>query len=108
MLKEKERRPQSKSYVWLFRSGDDGEHPIIIYQYHPTRNGDAAAEFFQNSTLGIYTIETFTRRIYLNIYFNLSRQSADKAAFEADLFELKTLIEAGTPVEELSDAAQEK
>ncbi len=38
VLKEKERRPQSKSYVWLFRSGDDGEHPIIIYQYHPTRN----------------------------------------------------------------------
>ncbi len=56
VLKEKERRPQSKSYVWLFRSGDDGEHPIIIYQYHPTRNGDAAAEFFQDSTPGTYII----------------------------------------------------
>jgi len=56
VLREKERRPQSKSYVWLFRSGDDGEHPIIIYQYHPTRNGDAAAEFFQDSTPGTYII----------------------------------------------------
>lgn len=52
--------------------------------------------------------ETFTRRIYLNIYFNHSRQSADKAAFEADLFELKTLLESGTPVNELSDLSQAK
>lgn len=53
-------------------------------------------------------VETFTRRIYLNIYFNHSRQSADKAAFEADLFELKTLLESGTPVDELPDLSQAK
>jgi len=52
--------------------------------------------------------ETFTRRIYLNIYFNLSRQNADKAELEKDLFELKTLLESGIPIEELSPAAQEK
>lgn len=52
--------------------------------------------------------ETFTRRIYLNIYFNLSRQSADKSAFEADLFEIKTLAEAGTPMDELPDTAKAK
>lgn len=40
VLKEKDRRPQAKSYIWLFRSGDDGMAPIIIYKYHPTRNGD--------------------------------------------------------------------
>ena len=54
VLKEADRRPQSKSYVWLFRSGDDGLNPIIIYQYHPTRNGDAAAKFFQGSAAGTY------------------------------------------------------
>lgn len=54
VLKEADRRPQSKSYVWLFRSGDDGLNPIIIYQYHPTRNGDAAAKFFQESAPGTY------------------------------------------------------
>lgn len=54
VLKEEGRRAQSKSYVWLFRSGDDGLGPIIVYQYHPTRNGDAAAEFFQNSAPGTY------------------------------------------------------
>ena len=54
VLKEADRRPQSKSYVWLFRSGDDELTPIIIYQYHPTRNGDAAAKFFQGSAAGTY------------------------------------------------------
>ena len=54
------------------------------------------------------SIETFSRRIYLNIYFNHSRQSADKAAFEADLFELKALLESGTPIDELPGSAQAK
>ena len=56
VLKEADRRPQTKSYVWLFRSGDDGQSPIIIYQYHPTRNGDAAAKFFEESEPGTYII----------------------------------------------------
>ena len=43
VLNEEGRRAQSKSYIWLFRSGDDELAPIIIYKYHSTRNGDAAA-----------------------------------------------------------------
>lgn len=54
VLKEEGRRAQSKSYVWLFRSGDDGLSPVIVYQYHPTRNGDAAADFFRESGPGTY------------------------------------------------------
>ena len=52
--------------------------------------------------------ETFSRRIYLHIYFNQSRQNDDKTALQDDLYELKTLLESGTPVDELSPAAQEK
>lgn len=54
VLKEPDKRPQSKSYVWLFRSDDDGLAPIVVYQYHATRNGDAAAEFFKDSAKGTY------------------------------------------------------
>lgn len=54
VLKEPDKRPQSKSYVWLFRSSDDGLAPIVVYQYHATRNGDAAAEFFKDSAKGTY------------------------------------------------------
>lgn len=52
--------------------------------------------------------ETFKRRIYLHIYFNATRQSEDRVAFENDLYELKTLIEAGTPVDELPESSQRK
>ena len=52
--------------------------------------------------------ETFKRRIYLHIYFNATRQSEDRVAFESDLYELKTLIEGGTPVNELPESSQNK
>lgn len=45
VLKEKGRKPQTDSYMWLFRSGNDGEPPIILYKYHETRNGDNAKTF---------------------------------------------------------------
>ena len=31
--------------MWLFRSGEDGDHPIVIYKYSETRAGDTAADF---------------------------------------------------------------
>ena len=32
VLKEEGHRAQTKSYVWLFRSGEDGNPPIILFQ----------------------------------------------------------------------------
>ena len=52
--------------------------------------------------------EVFSRRIYLHIYFNNSRQNDDKTTLQDDLYELKTLLESGTPIDELSSVAQEK
>lgn len=52
--------------------------------------------------------ETFDRRIYLNIYFSLSRQNEDRMAFEADLVQLKSVIESGIPIEELPEKSQHK
>ena len=37
VLHEPERRAQTKSYMWLFRSGEDGGPPIILYKYSGTR-----------------------------------------------------------------------
>lgn len=65
---------------------------------------------YTNHKKGIKQGETeiFTRRIYVNIFFNLARQNSDKAALEAELFELKTLIESGTSISELPEATQNK
>lgn len=45
VLHEPERGAQTKSYMWLFRSGEDGGPPIILYKYSETRAGDNAVEF---------------------------------------------------------------
>lgn len=45
VLHEPERRAQTKSYMWLFRSGEDGDVPIIIYKYSETRAGGTAVDF---------------------------------------------------------------
>lgn len=52
--------------------------------------------------------ETFSRRIYLHIFFNASRQAEDRTAFEADMLELKALIEGGADITELPKATQAK
>ena len=45
VLHEPGRRAQTKSYMWLFRSGEDGGPPIILYKYSETRAGDNAVDF---------------------------------------------------------------
>ena len=45
VLNEPDRRAETQSFMWLFRSGEDGLPTIILYGYSPTRNGANAAEF---------------------------------------------------------------
>ena len=44
VLKEPERPPTTKSYMWIFKRGEL-ERPVLIYEYHPTRSGDVARSF---------------------------------------------------------------
>ena len=48
VLKEDGKKPQTKSYMWLYRTGNDGKSPIILYDYQPSRNGDHAASFLKD------------------------------------------------------------
>ena len=54
VLKEPERRPQSKSYVWVFRTGEDRGVPIILFNYAPTRKGANAADFLKDAPEGYF------------------------------------------------------
>ena len=54
VLNEPGKRAQSKSYVWLLRSGNDGLPPIIYYRYSPTRSGDTAVEMTDGISPGTY------------------------------------------------------
>ena len=48
VLKEDGKKPQAKSYMWLYCSGNDGNHPIVLYDYQPSRNGDHAVNYLKD------------------------------------------------------------
>ena len=37
VLNEEERKPQTKSYMWVYRTGRDGLPPIVLFEYTQTR-----------------------------------------------------------------------
>ena len=47
VLKEPGRNPETDSFMWLFRSGEDGLPPIILYRYTETRAKFNAEEFLK-------------------------------------------------------------
>ena len=54
VLKEEGRKPQTKSYFWVIRTGEDGLSPIILYNYTPTRAGANAKAFLKGIAPGFY------------------------------------------------------
>ena len=47
VLHEDGRKPQSKSYMWVYRTSGCAEHPIVLYKYEPKRSGNCAREFLE-------------------------------------------------------------
>ena len=45
VLKEEGKRPESKSYMWLYRTGCDAKYPIVLYEYQPNRKHENAKQF---------------------------------------------------------------
>lgn len=45
---------QKKSYSLVIRTGEDGDVPIIIFNYTPTRSGYNAANFLKGAKPGYY------------------------------------------------------
>jgi len=46
VLVEPGRAPTQKSYMWVFRGGTP-ERPVLEFQYHPSRGGEVATEYFR-------------------------------------------------------------
>jgi transposase len=49
VLREPGRPAQSKSFMWLYRSGRDGP-PIVLFEYQPTRSGEHPKRFLPDFT----------------------------------------------------------
>jgi len=47
VLREPEKKAQAKSYMWLYRTGQDGGPPIVLYEYQPSRKAEHAEKFLE-------------------------------------------------------------
>ena len=47
VLKENGKTAQSKSYMWVYRTGADGLPPIILFEYQPGRSGEYPKKFLE-------------------------------------------------------------
>ncbi len=54
VLKEEDRWAQTKSYLWVVRTGEDGLNSIILYNYTPTRAGENIKQFLKGMEPGFY------------------------------------------------------
>ena len=45
VLHEPGKKPQSDSYMWLYRTGGDTDNPIVLYEYQPGRGAKHPKEF---------------------------------------------------------------
>lgn len=50
VLKEEGKKPQSKSTMWLYRTGNDGKAPIILYDYRKSKSGENALNYLKGFT----------------------------------------------------------
>lgn len=47
VLHEPNKTAQSKSSMWLYRTGSDAKHPIVLYEYQPGKSGKYPRKFLQ-------------------------------------------------------------
>ena len=57
VLKEGDRRAQTKSNFWVIRTGEDGLAPVILYNYTPSRAGENAKRFLSGIAPGFYLMD---------------------------------------------------
>lgn len=66
VLHEDGRKPQSKSYIWVYRTSGCAEHPIVLYKYEHTRSGSCAREFLKGFKVYLHTDDyhaVYSRRV---------------------------------------------
>jgi len=48
VLHEPGKKPQSKSYMWLYRTSGDAKYPIVLYEYQPDRRAKRPQDFLRD------------------------------------------------------------
>lgn len=58
VLKEPDKAPQSQSYMWLYRTGADSPHPIVLFDYQAGR-GQAHPQAFLEGYRGYLQVDGY-------------------------------------------------
>jgi len=48
VLREPDKSPESKSYMWLYRTSGDTKNSIVLYEYQPDRKAEHPKQFLKN------------------------------------------------------------
>ncbi|MCL2632571.1 MAG: IS66 family transposase [Coriobacteriia bacterium] len=52
VINEEGRAARQKSYMWLYRTGADALHPLVCYEYKPTRSASHPKDFLEEFKTG--------------------------------------------------------
>jgi len=55
VLREPDKPPESKSYMWLYRTSGDTKNPIVLYEYQPDRKARHPKSFLKNFSGYLHT-----------------------------------------------------
>lgn len=79
VLNEPERNPETDSFMWLFRSGEDGLPPIVLYNYTETRARYNAVDFLDG-----FRTDTWKRMVIRVIIISLVSGAAPAGRIQED------------------------
>ncbi len=82
VLNEPERNPETDSFMWLFRSGEDGLPPIVLYNYTETRARYNAVDFLDG--LMVFRTDTWKRMVIRVIIISLVSGAAPAGRIQED------------------------
>lgn len=126
VLHEDGRKPQSKSYMWVYRTSGCAEHPIVLYKYEPTRSGNCAREFlegfkgylhtdgyhvYHNLNLGVTSVGCLVharRKFYDVIKLNKKDETNQNAAKAVGYFTKLFKIEDGLAKKSVEERYQKR
>ena len=82
VLREPGRKAQTKSYMWLYRTGKYAKHPIILYEYQPGRSSSYPLNFLRGykgylQTDGYVGYDALTDVIHVGCMAHLKRKFHD-------------------------------
>ena len=55
VLQEPERKAQSKSYMWLYRTGKEARRQLVLYEYQETRGAEHPENFPKGYEVFLHT-----------------------------------------------------